>query len=68
MVVPACFMVLAWSYALCVNFVPAYRDPADKIGAATIGLERSGGEIGSGSEGVGGSDMEKEAGVHKEVA
>jgi len=62
MVVPACFMVLAWSYALCVNFVPAYRNPADKIGAATIGLEHGSGEIGVGE------DMEKDMGVHKEVA
>ena len=31
-------MVAAWSYAVCVNFVPGYRDPADKIGAANIGI------------------------------
>jgi len=62
MVVPVCFMVLAWTYALCVNFVPAYRNPADKIGAATIGLEHGSGEVGD--EGV----MEKAAGVHKEIA
>lgn len=62
MVVPVCFMVLAWSYALCVNFVPAYRNPADKIGAATIGLEHGSGEVGVGDH------MEKETEVHKEVA
>lgn len=62
MVVPACFMVLAWTYALCVNFVPAYRNPADKIGAATIGLEHSSGEVGADDH------MEQEARVHKEVA
>lgn len=39
MIVPVLFFVLSWSYALCVNFVPAYRDPADKIGASKIGLE-----------------------------
>lgn len=39
MIVPVMFFVLSWSYALCVNFVPAYRDPADKIGASKIGLE-----------------------------
>ncbi|KAL9596322.1 MAG: hypothetical protein Q9219_005876 [cf. Caloplaca sp. 3 TL-2023] len=39
MVVPVCFMVAAWTYALAVNFVASYRDPADKIGAATIGIE-----------------------------
>lgn len=67
MVVPVCFMVLAWSYALCVNFVPAYRNPADKIGAATIGLEHSGGEMGSKDEGIR-DDVEKAVGMHKEVA
>lgn len=41
MVVPVCFMVAAWSYAVAVNFVPAYRDPADKTGAATIGIENA---------------------------
>lgn len=44
MVVPVCFMIAAWSYALCVNFVPSYRTPADKIGAATIGIESAGHE------------------------
>jgi hypothetical protein len=29
MVVPACFMIVPWSYALCVNCVPAYRDVID---------------------------------------
>ena len=41
MVVPVCFMIAAWTYALAVNFIPAYRDPADKIGAAMIGIENS---------------------------
>ncbi|KAL8627217.1 hypothetical protein Q9189_007092 [Teloschistes chrysophthalmus] len=44
MVVPVCFMVAAWTYALAVNFVPSYRDPADQIGAATIGIENAGDE------------------------
>ena len=38
MVVPLCFFVAAWSYALSVNFVPAYRDVADKFTTAEIGL------------------------------
>lgn len=38
MVVPVCFFVAAWSYALCVNFVPAYRNVADKFTTAEIGL------------------------------
>ncbi|KAK2806889.1 hypothetical protein FQN51_005689 [Onygenales sp. PD_10] len=43
MVVPTVVMVIAWSYALAVNFVPSYRDPADKIGDSGIGIvsERS---------------------------
>ncbi|KAF2147513.1 uncharacterized protein K452DRAFT_217513 [Aplosporella prunicola CBS 121167] len=38
MVVPLCFMIAAWSYAICVNYLPSYRDPADKIGASNIGV------------------------------
>lgn len=65
MVVPVCFMIAAWTYALCVNFVPAYRDPADKIGAATIGLENNGGETSSEGEVV--EDLEKNTADHKET-
>ena len=36
--VPLAFFIAAWSYSLAVNFVPAYREPVDKIGAAKIGL------------------------------
>lgn len=39
MTVPMSFFVAAWSYALCVNFVPAYRDPADKFHVTKIGIE-----------------------------
>lgn len=38
MTVPLAFFVAAWSYSLCVNFVPSYRDPADKFTTAEIGL------------------------------
>jgi FHS family L-fucose permease-like MFS transporter len=38
MSVPLAFFIAAWSYALCVNFVPAYRDPADKFTTAEVGL------------------------------
>lgn len=65
MVVPVCFMIAAWTYAVCVSFVPSYRNPADKIGAATIGLENS---AEASSEGEVAEDPEKHAGVHKEVA
>ncbi|KAL8756644.1 MAG: hypothetical protein Q9199_002798 [Rusavskia elegans] len=66
MVVPVCFMVAAWSYAVAVNFVPAYRDPADKTGAATIGIENADHESGNHD------DSEEEAhngvGVSEETA
>ena len=42
MVVPLCFFVAAWSYALCVNFVPEYRIPADKFSTTKIGLRDPG--------------------------
>ncbi|KAL1987652.1 hypothetical protein VTN96DRAFT_2893 [Rasamsonia emersonii] len=39
MIVPTMFMVVAWTYAMAVNFVPSYRDTVDKVGASKIGLE-----------------------------
>jgi len=39
MSVPLAFFIAAWTYSLCVNFVPAYRDPADKFTTAKIGIE-----------------------------
>lgn len=39
MSVPLAFFIAAWTYPLAVNFVPAYRIPADKMGEATIGVE-----------------------------
>jgi len=42
MCVPLAFFVAAWSYSLCVNFVPSYRDPADKFHTANIGIENVG--------------------------
>lgn len=39
MVVPLCFFVSAWTYALAVNFVKAYRDPADKFSTTQVGIE-----------------------------
>lgn len=38
MVVPVCFFVVALSYAVCVNFVPSYRDPADKTHDSSLGI------------------------------
>lgn len=53
MVVPMIFFVAAWSYSLCVNFVPSYRDPADKFTTAEIGLHpATDEEAGARKEGV----------------
>ena len=41
MSVPLAFFIVAWSYAICVNFVPAYRIPADRLGETKIGVEGS---------------------------
>lgn len=38
MVVPMAFFIVAESYALAVNFVPAYRDTADAFTETEIGL------------------------------
>jgi FHS family L-fucose permease-like MFS transporter len=38
MAVPMAFFIAAWSYPLCVNFVPAYRDVADSFSTAEIGI------------------------------
>lgn len=38
MVVPLAFFVAAYSYALCVNFVPSYRDTADAFTETEVGL------------------------------
>ena len=51
MVVPMMFFVAAWTYALCVNFVPRYRDPADKFSVAKVGVE----DVGEPGEESGGS-------------
>lgn len=45
MIVPMCFFIAAWSYALCVNFVPAYRIPADKFSTTDIGIDNLSSEI-----------------------
>jgi len=50
--VPLGFFIAAWSYALCVNFVPAYRDPADRFATTKIGLVEGG-------SGGGGADDEE---------
>ncbi|KAK7948002.1 uncharacterized protein PG986_008888 [Apiospora aurea] len=39
MVVPMMFFVAAETYAVAVNFVPAYRDPADAFSTTEVGLQ-----------------------------
>lgn len=39
MVVPLAFFVVAWSYAFCVNFVPAYRDVVDAFSETEVGTQ-----------------------------
>ncbi|KAL4961413.1 putative l-fucose permease [Aspergillus stella-maris] len=52
-IVPTMFMVLAWTYAVAVNFVPSYRETVDKVGDSTVGLTE-------GNEGVVGGHEEKD--------
>ncbi|KAJ7768152.1 major facilitator superfamily domain-containing protein [Mycena maculata] len=40
-VVPVCFHIAAWSYALCCNFVPIFRDVMDRVGDSNLGLVAS---------------------------
>lgn len=32
-------MVVAWTYAIAVNFVPSYTNTVDRIGESDVGLE-----------------------------
>lgn len=32
-------MVVAWTYAFAVNWVPAYKETVDKVGESTVGLQ-----------------------------
>ncbi|KIW80294.1 hypothetical protein Z517_06909 [Fonsecaea pedrosoi CBS 271.37] len=50
LVVPVCFFIASWTYALCVNFVPYYRIPADAIGESDIGLDQRGEGRASGAD------------------
>jgi MFS transporter, FHS family, L-fucose permease len=39
MLIPLLFFVLAWSYALAVNFVPKYKSIADAFTKTEIGIQ-----------------------------
>jgi FHS family L-fucose permease-like MFS transporter len=65
--VPLAFFIAAWSYALCVNFVPSYRDPADQFSTTKVGIEESTGSVDDVENGPRSGVMEKEhegGGVH----
>ncbi|KAF2124913.1 glucose/galactose transporter, partial [Dothidotthia symphoricarpi CBS 119687] len=38
MSVPLAFMIVAWSYPICINFVPAYRNVADSFSETELGI------------------------------
>ncbi|GJN74087.1 l-fucose permease [Purpureocillium lilacinum] len=38
MLVPMMFLIAAWTYALCVNFLPSYVKVVDSFGEAEIGM------------------------------
>ncbi|KAJ7743595.1 hypothetical protein B0H16DRAFT_1463584 [Mycena metata] len=42
MVVPVCFFIASWTYTICCNFVPAFRDVMDRVGDSNLGLEGTG--------------------------
>jgi len=53
MVVPLCFFLAAFSYAICVNFVPSYRDTADAFTETKVGIDNVGAkDVETGSPGV----------------
>lgn len=60
MVVPLMFFVAALSYALAVNFVPAYRDPADAFSTTEVGLRGHQDDVETAGSGVVGDDTAAE--------
>lgn len=63
MVVPLAFFVVAWSYALAVNFWPWYRDTCDAFTTADIGVrEREEGVVGKA-----GVDEEEAVGMERQM-
>jgi len=62
MIVPVMFFISAETYALAVNFVPSYRNPADKIGEGIVGVDKAylGGGVDNSEEASVEADYEKE--------
>lgn len=59
MSVPLAFFVVAWTYSVCVNFVPAYRIPVDSLGEAKIGIQ----DVNSDKETPASSEIDAEKGA-----
>lgn len=68
MVVPMMFFVAAESYAIAVNFVPAYRDVADKFATADIGIRDASAVDEESSPGVVGGDKKTVGAEHDETS
>jgi MFS transporter, FHS family, L-fucose permease len=68
MIVPVIFFIAAYSYALAVNFVPSYRNPADMIGEEVGTGEIKVAEIAAERHAEEGVIDEKESIEKKEVA
>ncbi|KAB8241008.1 major facilitator superfamily domain-containing protein [Aspergillus flavus] len=64
MIVPTMFMIVAWTYAVAVNFVPAYRDTVDKTGESDVGLQAGGGVPKEDVE-IGAMGRSKEVVIHR---
>ena len=64
MSVPLAFFVLAWTYCFSVNFIPSYREPADRLGTAEIGLKNAAPvkDVESGSNGGSGHEADLQEG------
>ncbi|UNI24778.1 hypothetical protein JDV02_010502 [Purpureocillium takamizusanense] len=48
MLVPMMFLIAAWTYALCVNFLPSYVKVVDSFGDAEIGIRGHGEDMENG--------------------
>ncbi|KAJ6587272.1 major facilitator superfamily domain-containing protein [Mycena sp. CBHHK59/15] len=59
MIVPVIFFIPAWAYAICCNFVPAFRDVMDRVGDSDIGLGVEAQAAASEAEDVKESSLEK---------
>lgn len=66
MIVPTMFMVVAWTYAVAVNFVSSYKETVDKVGSSEIGLRQGDGVKGQDMEVGVTEDSEKPRGIHIE--